>query len=759
LAEKVLEIHIAGGTSMGLAPVMNYASAYAVITLPELDLPVGYVLEGYADSPDALVVKYQPNTRIPISKGKKLYAVVSTVKCTITLCDNIGDDTGMNPGSIYKITDKLVNQKINLPSCADTENMVFLGYAETRNATQAQYGMVKTSAFAEPTEILYTVESDKTLFAVWHKHSWNIDKFVDSTCTETGIKECTCKDCGATKKVVLAIKDHEYEWEVTQPADCVNPGKYELICKCGKVIDGRSIQSYGGHHWECFEKTDATCNCVCTGCGMTMLRAHDYVLKKVEHKTCEEDGWLYYACKYCGYIKCELERASGHDEEFRREFPSADSCLHKEYWACKNCEYEDVLVEEYDHDWVPFRASLDKEFADENPGVTKLCGNPGEVAYRCSRCGEVKVEPYTLWWSKIPHDLCVYAYELDGETKIEVVCTRCGDRYVWGSNELDFKQFYKACQNTKSSFYTSKHYDALTSDQKQFYYDKWLEYRLPDSYKAIEQYGEKGGVFLELKSNSNTESESDNLLTVLGAIGVAAQVGKDISGFKANQLKGLLNNYSGKTRKEMEEFFATYTETTVYMDGLLFVAKHAAMGYSLLKLGNSCINGTWMDTYNATADLAGTLVPFGDVLVRIPENGAKALSAFGKFYQAYHVTYPELALCLYQADANLYEKALRVQQASNAEELEAAIKLFRATDISAETLNKTIELFSDCEYNEIERNKRKALVLSFYCKILENEFKYHAKKYDDNKGFLGVDSGVWESYVELSMKTLGGLVK
>ena len=159
-----------------------------IVGIAALDylVPVGYTLIGYIPNilrPDVIV---QPN-EVSIAPGSIVVAVLKKKDYTITLCDNTGD--AQNPGSVYAVTKQHLGDEIELPSCMDSFNSVFMGYATNREAEQAEYGMVRSIPTEDPVKVLYTVSGNATLFAVWHHHTWDRDGatyYCDQICTTCG---------------------------------------------------------------------------------------------------------------------------------------------------------------------------------------------------------------------------------------------------------------------------------------------------------------------------------------------------------------------------------------------------------------------------------------------------------------------------------------------------------------------------------------------------------------------------------------------
>ncbi len=113
-------------------------------------------------------------------------------------------------------------------------------------------------------------------------HAWDAGKVTKAaTCSETGIRTYTCKECGITKREILSTTAHTKvllgEIKPTCTSDGLSAG-YKCA-KCGKVLQEQQIIPSLGHTWDKGQI--------------------------VKNPTEEEEGIIVYTCNVCGITRTE----------------------------------------------------------------------------------------------------------------------------------------------------------------------------------------------------------------------------------------------------------------------------------------------------------------------------------------------------------------------------------------------------------------------------------------------------------------------
>ena len=104
-----------------------------------------------------------------------------------------------------------------------------------------------------------------------HIHQWDEGTVTkEATCSEDGEMTYKCQ-CGETKTEPIPSSGHSYEAVVTAPT-CTAQGYTTYTCACGDSY----VDDYVG------------------------TLDHNVVLMESEEPSCEQNGYEYYACEYCG---------------------------------------------------------------------------------------------------------------------------------------------------------------------------------------------------------------------------------------------------------------------------------------------------------------------------------------------------------------------------------------------------------------------------------------------------------------------------
>ena len=257
-----------------------------------------------------------------------------------------------------------------------------------------------------------------------------------ATCTTYGSYTKTCTTCGYVYKGQIPKTQHNYEWKVTTPATCNSTGVETKTCtNCGKTNGQRQIPATGEHNWETVETIPATCTSKekqkqeCTVCHTTRTTINDNS-HYADHTWAEGDGTV--TCTKCGWehthrwvedtgktvpATCTSEGSKtyyciadykDYDQEVHKCHSTKTETLAKtaHHWVngvCTECGAT------HEHDW------------QEQTSLTKspTCTEKGSKTYKCSKCGETKVE-------EIPATGHTWKIHQIAQNKSECKCSVCG---------------------------------------------------------------------------------------------------------------------------------------------------------------------------------------------------------------------------------------------------------------------------------------------------------------------------------------------
>lgn len=257
-----------------------------------------------------------------------------------------------------------------------------------------------------------------------------------ATCTTYGSYTKTCTTCGYVYKGQIPKTQHNYEWKVTTPATCNSTGVETKTCtNCGKTNGQRQIPATGEHNWETVETIPATCTSKekqkqeCTVCHTTRTTINENS-HYADHTWAEGDGTV--TCTKCGWehthrwvedtgktvpATCTSEGSKtyyciadykDYDQEVHKCHSTKTETLAKtaHHWVngvCTECGAT------HEHDW------------QEQTSLTKspTCIKKGSKTYKCSKCGETKVE-------EIPATGHTWKIHQIAQNKSECKCSVCG---------------------------------------------------------------------------------------------------------------------------------------------------------------------------------------------------------------------------------------------------------------------------------------------------------------------------------------------
>ena len=257
-----------------------------------------------------------------------------------------------------------------------------------------------------------------------------------ATCTTYGSYTKTCTTCGYVYKGQIPKTQHNYEWKVTTPATCNSTGVETKTCtNCGKTYGQRTIPATGEHNWETVETIPATCTSKekqkqeCTVCHTTRTTINENS-HYADHTWTEGDGTV--TCTKCGWehthrwvedtsktvpATCTSEGSKtyyciadykDYDQEVHKCHSTKTETLAKtaHHWVngiCTECGAT------HEHDWQE-QTSLAK---------SPTCTEKGSKTYKCSKCGETKVE-------EIPATGHTWKIHQIAQNKSECKCSVCG---------------------------------------------------------------------------------------------------------------------------------------------------------------------------------------------------------------------------------------------------------------------------------------------------------------------------------------------
>lgn len=230
-----------------------------------------------------------------------------------------------------------------------------------------------------------------------------------ATCTTYGSYTKTCTTCGYVYKGQIPKTQHNYEWKVTTPATCNSAGVETKTCtNCGKTYGQRPIPATGEHNWETVETIPATCTSKekqkqeCTVCHTTRTTINENS-HYADHTWTEGNGTV--TCTKCGW-----EHTHRWVEDTSKTVPATCTSEGSKTYYC-TADYKDydqevhkchstktVTLAKTAHHWVngvctECSATHEHDW-QEQTSLTKspTCTEKGSKTYKCSKCGETKVE-------------------------------------------------------------------------------------------------------------------------------------------------------------------------------------------------------------------------------------------------------------------------------------------------------------------------------------------------------------------------------
>ena len=257
-----------------------------------------------------------------------------------------------------------------------------------------------------------------------------------ATCTTYGSYTKTCATCGYVYKGQIPKTQHNYEWKVTTPATCNSAGVETKTCtNCGKTYGQRQIPATGEHNWETVETIPATCTSKekqkqeCTVCHTTRTTINENS-HYADHTWTEGDGTV--TCTKCGW-----EHTHRWVEDTSKTVPATCTSEGSKTYYC-TADYKDYDQEVHKchstktetlaktaHHWVngvctECGATHEHDWQEQTSlAKSPTCTEKGSKTYKCSKCGETKVE-------EIPATGHTWKIHQIATNKSECKCSVCG---------------------------------------------------------------------------------------------------------------------------------------------------------------------------------------------------------------------------------------------------------------------------------------------------------------------------------------------
>ena len=256
-----------------------------------------------------------------------------------------------------------------------------------------------------------------------------------ATCTTMGSYTKTCTTCGYVYKGQIPKTQHNYEWKVTTPATCNSTGVETKTCtNCGKTYGQRTIPATGEHNWETIETIPATCTSKekqkqeCTVCHTTRTTINENS-HYADHTWAEGDGTV--TCTKCGW-----EHTHRWVEDTSKTVPATCTSEGSKTYYC-TADYKDydqevhkchstktVTLAKTAHHWVngvctECGATHEHDWQEQTSlAKSPTCTEKGSKTYKCSKCGETKVE-------EIPATGHTWKIHQIAQNKSECRCAKC----------------------------------------------------------------------------------------------------------------------------------------------------------------------------------------------------------------------------------------------------------------------------------------------------------------------------------------------
>ena len=202
-------------------------------------------------------------------------------------------------------------------------------------------------------------------------HKWELDRFVNPTCTEDGFDVYLCKTCGSEKREKFCEPlGHKLFYSNNLPFD---EKSHMTYCERNCGYTGPEAHVWG--EWQetvaptCTEAGKQTRTCEVCGASETveiLTEGHDWKIITVE-PNCVDNGHILRLCKICGETEDELLPATGEHQWGAWEVVNGTYTR-----KCKNC---DATFSEDDHEWGAWIMT-----------TAPTCTKAGEQTQTCKTC-------------------------------------------------------------------------------------------------------------------------------------------------------------------------------------------------------------------------------------------------------------------------------------------------------------------------------------------------------------------------------------
>lgn len=339
-------------------------------------------------------------------------------KCNAVKWEYYKDPKGHTPGKVIRV-DREANcytEGLQVRECT----VCGKGYWETIPMTQHHWVDGKCTICGDECTHTY---GEKTIIT-------------PATCTTYGSYTKTCTTCGYVYKGQIPKTQHNYEWKVTTPATCNSTGVETKTCtNCGKTNGQRQIPATGEHNWETVETIPATCTSKekqkqeCTVCHTTRTTINENS-HYADHTWTEGDGTV--TCTKCGW-----EHTHRWVEDTGKTVPATCTSEGSKTYYCI-ADYKDydqevhkchstktVTLAKTAHHWVngvctECGATHEHDWQEQTSlAKSPTCTEKGNKTYKCSKCGETKVE-------EIPATGHTWKIHQIAQNKSECRCSVCG---------------------------------------------------------------------------------------------------------------------------------------------------------------------------------------------------------------------------------------------------------------------------------------------------------------------------------------------
>ena len=339
-------------------------------------------------------------------------------KCNAVKWEYYKDPKGHTPGKVIRV-DREANcytEGLQVRECT----VCGKGYWETIPMTQHHWVDGKCTICGDECTHTY---GEKTIIT-------------PATCTTMGSYTKTCTTCGYVYKGQIPKTQHNYEWKVTTPATCNSTGVETKTCtNCGKTYGQRTIPATGEHNWETVETIPATCTSKekqkqeCTVCHTTRTTINENS-HYADHTWTEGNGTV--TCTKCGW-----EHTHRWVEDTSKTVPATCTSEGSKTYYC-TADYKDyeqevhkchstktVTLAKTAHHWVngvctECGATHEHDWQEQTPlAQSPTCTKKGSKTYKCSKCGETKVE-------EIPATGHTWKIHQIAQNKSECKCSVCG---------------------------------------------------------------------------------------------------------------------------------------------------------------------------------------------------------------------------------------------------------------------------------------------------------------------------------------------